>query len=87
VEAGRERRRQVGIKTPRTKEPTMKKRAYIVILAALVALMAASGASAQRAHAHSNAKQARHSLVKQTQKQTQKAAYKKISMRAGRANY
>ena len=45
----------------------MKNRAYIVILAALVALMAASGASAQRAASHANYRQAVHSskLMKQ----------------------
>ena len=46
----------------------MKNHAYAVILAAVVALMAASGASARASYVHSNVKQAKHSLVKQSQK-------------------
>jgi hypothetical protein len=42
----------------------MKVRASIVILAALVALMVASGASARHMSSHSNAKQAVHALKK-----------------------
>ena len=59
----------------------MKNRAYAVILAAVVALMAASGASARAAYVHSNAKQARHMLVKPGHK----AAHKRIDRRWGRA--
>ncbi|HEY8646630.1 MAG TPA: hypothetical protein VIL77_12190 [Gaiellaceae bacterium] len=59
----------------------MQNRAYAVILAALVALMAASGASAKVSYVHANVKQAKHSLVKQAQK----AAYKRIDRRWGRA--
>jgi hypothetical protein len=55
------------------KEPVMKNRAYAVILAALVALLAASGASAKVAYVHANAKVAKHSLVK--------TSYKKIDRR------
>jgi hypothetical protein len=40
----------------------MKVRASIVILAALVALMVASGASARHMSSHSNVKQAVHAL-------------------------
>ena len=61
----------------------MKKRAYLVVLAALVALMAASGASAKRMLVHANVTQAHHSLVQQAHK----AAYKTIDRRAGRANF
>ena len=49
------------------KEPVMKKRAYAVVLAAVVALMAASGASAKAPAAHANVKLAKHSLVKLNQ--------------------
>ena len=48
--------RQVDI-SPAKKEPTVKNRAYSVSLAVLVALMAASGASAKSASVHA-AKQA-----------------------------
>jgi hypothetical protein len=58
----------------------MKNRTYAVILAAVVALMAASGASAKASYVHSNVKQAKHSLVKQAQK----ASYKKIDRRWSR---
>jgi len=58
----------------------MKNRAYAVILAAVVALMAASGASAKASYIHANVHQAKHSLVKQTQK----AAYRSIDRRWGR---
>jgi hypothetical protein len=46
----------------------MKNRAYAVILAAAVALMAASGASARAAYVHQNVKPASHGLVKQAKK-------------------
>jgi hypothetical protein len=46
----------------------MKNRAYAVILAAVVALMAASGASARHAYVQANVKQARHMLVKPAHK-------------------
>jgi hypothetical protein len=71
--------RQVDIKT-REKEPTMKNHAYAAILAAVVALMAASGASARASYVHSNVKQAKHSLVKQTQH----ASYRSIDRRWAR---
>ena len=66
--------------TPPMKEHTVKNRAYAVILAAVVALMAASGASAKASNVHSNQKQAKVSLVKQ-----QKAAsYRGIDRRWSR---
>lgn len=46
------------------KEPTVKTRLSIVVLAFAVALMAASGASAKRMYVHSNVHAAKHSLVK-----------------------
>ena len=46
----------------------MQKRAYIVVLAALIALMAASGASAQRKYSHANVKKAVHALKKADQR-------------------
>lgn len=50
---------------PAKKEPTMKKRAYSIVLAALVALLVASGASAKKADRYSAAKKAdRHSVSK-----------------------
>ena len=58
----------MGIKSLANKEPIVKKRAYIVILAALVALMAASGASAHRQYSHSNVKKAVHALKKADQR-------------------
>jgi len=74
----------VGIKpafnTPAKKEPAMKNRAYAVILAAVVALMAASGASAKATSVHSNVRLAQHSLVKQGHT----AAYRSIDRRAAR---
>jgi len=69
----------VDIRT-REKEPTMKNHAYAVILAAVVALMAASGASARASYVHSDVKQAKHSLVKQTQH----ASYRSIDRRWAR---
>ncbi len=51
----------------------MQNRAYAVILAAVVALMAASGASAKTSYHHANVRQAKHSLVK--------AQYKRIDRR------
>jgi hypothetical protein len=57
----------------------MKVRASAVILAAIVALMAASGASARRIHSHSNAKQAVHAV-----KKADKHADKRVLRRAGR---
>jgi hypothetical protein len=68
---------------PAKKEHTMKKRAYLVVLAVLVALMAASGASAKRMLVRANVKQAHHSLVKQAHK----TAYKTIDRRAGGNNF
>ena len=62
------------------KEPTMKNRAYAVVLAAVVALLAASGASAKAPSAHANVKQAKHSLAKQNQK----ASYSGIDRRWAR---
>ena len=62
------------------KEPVMKNRAYAVVLAAVVALMAASGASAKAPSQHANVKQAKHSLVKQNQR----AAYRSIDRRWAR---
>ena len=61
--------RQVGMKSgsqpTATKGHTVEKRAYIVTLAVLVALMVASGASAQKTTRHSvNNKAERHMLVK-----------------------
>jgi hypothetical protein len=58
----------------------MKNRSYAVILAAVVALMAASGASARATSVHASAKQAKVSYVKPSQK----AAYKSIAMRWAR---
>ena len=58
----------------------MKNRAYAVVLAAVVALMAASGASAKAAYAHANLKPASHGLVKLNQR----ASYKSIDRRLGR---
>jgi hypothetical protein len=58
----------------------MKNRAYAVLLAAVVALMAASGASARATAVHANVKLAKVSLVKQNQK----AAYKSIDRRWAR---
>ena len=75
--------RRVDIRPAKHKEPTMRTRAYAVILAALVALMAAAGASAKAQNVHAKKQQLRHSLVKQAQK----AAAKKIDRRWGRANY
>jgi hypothetical protein len=66
----------VDITTPAKKEPIMKNRAYALILTALVALMAASSASAKASYRHANVKQAKHSLVK--------ADYRKIDRRAVR---
>ena len=60
-----------------TKEPAMKNRAYAVVLAAVVALLAASGASAKAPAAHATVKFAKHSLVKADQK----ATYKRIDRR------
>lgn len=57
----------------------MKKRAYAVILAVLVALMAASGASAHRKYSHSNVKKAVHALTK-----ADKRAHSKVLRRSGR---
>ena len=57
----------------------MKVRASVVILAALVALMAASGASARHIHAKSNVKPAAHVL-----KKAQKHANLRMHRRAGR---
>jgi hypothetical protein len=57
----------------------MKVRASIVILAALVALMAASGASAQRKYSHVNVKKAVHAL-----KKADKRADAKVLRRYGR---
>jgi len=82
----------VGIKpdftTPAKKEPTMKNRAYAVILTALVALMAASGASAKAPSVRSNVRLAQHSNVRLAQhslvKQGHTAAYRSIDRRAAR---
>ena len=66
----------------------MKIRAYSIVLAALVALTAASGASAQLASAKTpNVKLAKHCLVNQSQKAAQKAAYRSIDRRSGRATF
>jgi hypothetical protein len=46
----------------------MKNRAYAVTLAAVIALMAASGASAKASYVHSDQRLAKVSLVKQNQK-------------------
>ena len=54
----------------------MKNRAYSVILAALVALMAASGASAQHKYSHNNVKKAVHAL-KKADKRTDKHALRR----------
>jgi hypothetical protein len=69
----------VGIKTREEGAP-LKNHAYAVILAAVVALMAASGASARASYVHSNVKQAKHGLVKQAQK----ANYRSIDRRWAR---
>jgi hypothetical protein len=58
----------------------MKNRAYAVVLAAVVALLAASGASAKAASVHPNVKQAQHSYVKQNQR----ASYRSIDRRWAR---
>jgi hypothetical protein len=72
--------RQVDMEATAKKEPVMKNRAYAVVLAAVVALMAASGASAKATSVHANVKLAKHSLVKQ-----QKAAsYRSIDRRWAR---
>lgn len=74
-----------------TKGHTVKKRAYIVTLALLVALMVASGASAKKAARHSVSKKAeRHMLVKHAPdaKQFQgKGAAAKQYRRAGRNSF
>lgn len=62
------------------KEPVMKNRAYAVVLAAVVALLAASGASAKAPSMHANVKLAKHSLVKQNQR----ASYRSIDRRWAR---
>ena len=61
----------------------MQNRAYAVILAAAVALMAASGASAKTTAVHANVKQARHMLVKPAHK----ANHRSIDRRAARGNF
>jgi hypothetical protein len=87
VEARGEADRQVGIRTAK-KETTVKIRAYSIVLAALVALTAASGASAKLASAKTpNVKVAKRCLVEQSQKAAQKAAYRSIDRRAGRATF
>jgi hypothetical protein len=53
------------------KEPVMKNRAYAVVLAAVVALMAASGALAKAPSTHANVKLAQHSLVRANVRQAQ----------------
>jgi len=58
----------------------MKNRAYAVVLAAVVALLAASGASAKAPAAHANARLAQHGYVKQNQR----ASYRSIDRRWGR---
>ncbi len=58
----------------------MKNRAYAVVLAAVVALLAASGASAKAPSAHANVKLATHSLVKANQK----ASHRSIDRRWAR---
>ena len=58
----------------------MKNRAYAVVLAAVVALLAASGASAKATSVHANVKQAKHMFVKQGHN----AAYKGIDRRWAR---
>ena len=60
----------------------MKKRAYLVVLAALVALMVASGASAKKADRYSAAKKAeRHAVQKAA---TRHSPDKKALRRYGR---
>jgi hypothetical protein len=80
VEVGRRDSRQVDITTPAKKEPTMKNSAYAIILAAVIALLAASGASAKASYVHANVHQAKHSLVKQSHT----AAYRSIDRRWAR---
>jgi hypothetical protein len=58
----------------------MKNRAYAVILAAVVCLMAASGASAKATSVNANVRLAKHSLVTQTQR----ASYRSIDRRWAR---
>jgi hypothetical protein len=58
----------------------MKNRAYAVALAAVVALMAASGASAKATSVHANVKQAKRMLVQPAHK----AVNHKIDRRWGR---
>jgi hypothetical protein len=81
------------------KEHPVKKRAYTVTLAVLVALMVASGASAKKADRYSAAKKAerhavaktaaRHVLVRRAPeaKQHGKAAAAKTLRRAGRGSF
>ena len=88
-------RRQVDMKSgshpTAMKGHTMKKRAYIVTLALVVALMVASGASAQKTARHSVNKQAqRHMLVKRApdaKKFHGKSASAKSARRAVRGTF
>jgi hypothetical protein len=57
----------------------MKQRTYLLVLAVLVALMAASGASARNQYSHSNVKKAVHAL-----KKADKRAESKVLRRWGR---
>lgn len=58
----------------------MKNSAYAIILAAVIALLAASGASAKASYVRANVHQAKHSLVKQGHT----AAYRSIDRRWAR---
>jgi hypothetical protein len=83
-----------GSHTSAPKEHTVKKRAYIVVLAVLVALMAVSGASAKKTQRHSVGKvAAKHSVSKAAAKHgiskaaARKSVSKKMLRRAGRSNF
>ena len=83
---------QLGFKPTAKKEHTMKNRAYAVVLAAVVALMAASGAFAKAPAAHANVRLAQHSLVRANVRlavhslvtQNQKASSRSIDRRWAR---
>lgn len=72
---------EVGFTPTAMKEPTVKNRAYAVVLAAVVALLAASGASAKATAVHQDMKVAKLSLAKPNHKVNQTAAHRSICRR------
>jgi hypothetical protein len=83
-----------GSHTSAPKEHTVKKRAYIVVLAVVVALMAVSGASAKKTQRHSAGKvAAKYSVIKTAAKHgiSKAAAGKSVSKemlrRTARSNF